>query len=176
MTSIDQQGSSLGSSPTFPSPNLHFKPTFRSLTLCQILSGGRQRQITYTRNRIYKVLVWNLNIIDPALILEPVHVLICNCDHLLQPFYITLFNLDFNGISTCLGLFYAKMFGNLVLIYIVVLLFVKSFFFLQIILNIYLASDGTQTGTAALGHSRTGSNSSERVLHTPHIPRVGSLP
>ena len=45
MTIKHQQGSSLGSCPIFPSPNIHFKPTFRSLTLCQVLSGGRQRKI-----------------------------------------------------------------------------------------------------------------------------------
>ena len=39
MSSTDQQGSSLGSFPTFPSP----KPTFGSLTLCQVLSSGRQQ-------------------------------------------------------------------------------------------------------------------------------------
>ena len=45
MTSQVQRGSSLGSCPTFPSPNSHFKPTFGSLTLCQVLSGGKLRQI-----------------------------------------------------------------------------------------------------------------------------------
>ena len=45
MTSIVQQGSSLSSCPTFPSPNPHFNPTYESLTLCQVLSGGRKWQI-----------------------------------------------------------------------------------------------------------------------------------
>ena len=46
MTSIVKQSSSLGSCPTFPSPNPHFKLTFGFLILCQVLSGGRQRQIS----------------------------------------------------------------------------------------------------------------------------------
>ena len=41
-----KQGSSWGSCPTFSSPNPHYNPTFESLTLCQVLSGGRQRQIS----------------------------------------------------------------------------------------------------------------------------------
>ena len=45
MTNRIKQGSSLGLCPTFPSPNPHFKPTFGSLTLRQVLSVGRQRQI-----------------------------------------------------------------------------------------------------------------------------------
>ena len=50
MTSIVQQSSSLGWSPTSPSLNLHYKPTFGSLTLCQVLEGGRQRQIKLGRH------------------------------------------------------------------------------------------------------------------------------
>ena len=42
----DQQGLSLDSCLTFPSPNPHFKPTFESLTVCQVLSDRRQRQIS----------------------------------------------------------------------------------------------------------------------------------
>ena len=45
MTSKVQQGSNLSSSPTFLSPNPYINPTIGSLTLCQVLSGGRQRQI-----------------------------------------------------------------------------------------------------------------------------------
>ena len=45
MTCKVQLGSSPGFNPTFPSTNPHFKATFASLTLCQVLSGGRQRQI-----------------------------------------------------------------------------------------------------------------------------------
>ena len=45
MTSIVKQGSSRGSCPTFPSPNPYYNPTFWSLTLCQVLSGGKHRQI-----------------------------------------------------------------------------------------------------------------------------------
>ena len=37
--------SPVGSCPTFSSHNSHFMPTFRSLTLCQVLSGGRQKQM-----------------------------------------------------------------------------------------------------------------------------------
>ena len=39
MTCIDQQGLSLGTSLTSPSLNPHYKATFRSLTLCHVLSG-----------------------------------------------------------------------------------------------------------------------------------------
>ena len=46
MISIVQQGSSLGSCLTFPPPNSHYKPSFGSLTLCQVSSGERQRQIS----------------------------------------------------------------------------------------------------------------------------------
>ena len=49
MFSTVQQGSSLGSSPTSLSLNSHYKPTFGSLTLCQLLFGGRQRQINRRR-------------------------------------------------------------------------------------------------------------------------------
>ena len=42
MTSIIQKSSSLASSPTSLSLNPHNKPTFGSLTLCQVLSDGRQ--------------------------------------------------------------------------------------------------------------------------------------
>ena len=45
VTGMDEQGSRLGSCPTFPSSNPQFKPTFGSLTLCQVLSGGRQQQM-----------------------------------------------------------------------------------------------------------------------------------
>ena len=47
MTSIVWWSLSLSSCPTSPSPNPHYNPAFRSLTLCQVLSGGRQRQISY---------------------------------------------------------------------------------------------------------------------------------
>ena len=40
MISVDQQGLSLGSSLAFPSLN-----SYNNLTLCQVLSSGRQRQI-----------------------------------------------------------------------------------------------------------------------------------
>ena len=50
MTGIVQQGLSLSSSMTSPSLNTHFKSTFVSLTLCQVLPYGRQRQINW---RIY---------------------------------------------------------------------------------------------------------------------------
>ena len=46
-----QQGSS-GSCPTSPSFDPHFKPTFGSLTLSQVLSGGRQRQINTSGSRL----------------------------------------------------------------------------------------------------------------------------
>ena len=46
MTNIVQQGSSLSSGPTPLFLNPHFKLTFSSLILCQVLSGGRQRQIS----------------------------------------------------------------------------------------------------------------------------------
>ena len=45
MTSIVQQGSSLGSCPISLSINPHYKPTFGSLNLCQLLSEGSQWQI-----------------------------------------------------------------------------------------------------------------------------------
>ena len=45
MISIVKQGLSQDLSQTFPSLNPHFKPTFGSLTLCQVLSGGRPWQI-----------------------------------------------------------------------------------------------------------------------------------
>ena len=48
MTTIVKQDSSRGTSPTFPSSNLHFKPTFGSLTLCRVLSSGRQRKIQHS--------------------------------------------------------------------------------------------------------------------------------
>ena len=48
MSSIDQQGSSLGSCPTFPSPKSPLWSAIGSLTLCQALSGGRQWQIHST--------------------------------------------------------------------------------------------------------------------------------
>ena len=55
MTSKVQQSSSLGLCPTFPSTNPHFKLTFRSLTLCEVLSGGRQRQIKpYSHKKRWK--------------------------------------------------------------------------------------------------------------------------
>ena len=45
MITILKQVSNLGSGLTFPSPNSHYKLTFGSLTLCQVLSGVRQRQL-----------------------------------------------------------------------------------------------------------------------------------
>ena len=45
MSSIDQQGSSLGSFPTFPSPLSPLKSAFWLLIMCQVVSGGRRRQI-----------------------------------------------------------------------------------------------------------------------------------
>ena len=48
MTSIVKQGSSLGLCPTFLSPNLHYNWPSGHLTLCQVLSGRRQRQILLT--------------------------------------------------------------------------------------------------------------------------------
>ena len=45
LTGIVQQGSSLGLNQTSASFNPHYNPTFGSLTLCQVLSGRRQRQI-----------------------------------------------------------------------------------------------------------------------------------
>ena len=45
ITNKVQQGSSLGFCPTFPSLKPHFKLTFESLTLCQVLYDERQRQI-----------------------------------------------------------------------------------------------------------------------------------
>ena len=45
ITSIVHQCSSLSSSPTSPSRNPLYKPTFGSLTLCQVQSGWRQWQI-----------------------------------------------------------------------------------------------------------------------------------
>ena len=45
MSSIDQQGSSLGSFPTFPSPLSQLYAAFGLLTMSQVMSGGRQRQI-----------------------------------------------------------------------------------------------------------------------------------
>ena len=45
MSSTDKQGSSLGSFPTFPSPLSPLLSAFGLLTLCQVVSGGRQRQI-----------------------------------------------------------------------------------------------------------------------------------
>ena len=47
MTSKIPQALSLGLSPTFLSHKPHFKPAFRSMTLCQVLSGGRQRQFFF---------------------------------------------------------------------------------------------------------------------------------
>ena len=46
MTRFDWQGSSLSLCPTFPFLNPHYNMTFESLTLSEVLSGGRQRQIT----------------------------------------------------------------------------------------------------------------------------------
>ena len=51
-SSIDLQGSSLSSCLTPPSLNPHYKPTFESLTMCQVLSGGRQRQIISSAARV----------------------------------------------------------------------------------------------------------------------------
>ena len=44
--SIDQQGSRLGLCLTSHSLKTHCKPTFRSLTLCEVLSCWRQRKIS----------------------------------------------------------------------------------------------------------------------------------
>ena len=44
-TSIVHQGSSVSSGLTFPSLNAHYKPTFVSLTSCQVLYDGSQQQI-----------------------------------------------------------------------------------------------------------------------------------
>ena len=49
MTSIVKQRSSLGLKPISPSFKTHSKPIFGSLTLCQILSCGRQWQIKQRR-------------------------------------------------------------------------------------------------------------------------------
>ena len=46
MTNKVPQGSSLGSCLTLASPNPHYKPTFGSLTLCQVLSVESQKQIS----------------------------------------------------------------------------------------------------------------------------------
>ena len=46
LSSINQQGSSLGLCPTSPTLNPHCKPSFMSLNLCQVLSDGRQTQIS----------------------------------------------------------------------------------------------------------------------------------
>ena len=45
VTSTNRQGLSLGSCPIPRSFISHYKLTFLSLTLCQVLSGGRQQQI-----------------------------------------------------------------------------------------------------------------------------------
>ena len=45
MSSSDKQGSSLGSFPTSPPLYPHFNRPSGFLTLCQVVSGGRQRQI-----------------------------------------------------------------------------------------------------------------------------------
>ena len=50
MSSIDQQGSSLGSFPTFPSPLSPLLSAFGLLTMCQVVSGGRQWQINRERS------------------------------------------------------------------------------------------------------------------------------
>ena len=47
MTSIVQQGTRLGSCSTFPS----LKPPLKKKTLCQILSGGKQRQISLSGSK-----------------------------------------------------------------------------------------------------------------------------
>ena len=51
MTNIVQQGSRLGPSQTSPSLYPHYKSNFSSLTLCQVLSGRRERQINWGRSR-----------------------------------------------------------------------------------------------------------------------------
>ena len=48
MTNIVQQGSNLGSYSTFSSPNPYYNSTFGSVTLCQVLSDGRPRQIAHS--------------------------------------------------------------------------------------------------------------------------------
>ena len=69
MISKVQQGLSLGSCTTFPSPNLHFELTFGSLTLCQVLSSGKQRQIKPRRyigfEKNFFFLVNLLNLLNP---------------------------------------------------------------------------------------------------------------
>ena len=45
MTNIEQKGSSLSSGPTFLSPKPYYNLILGHLTLCQVLPGGRQRQI-----------------------------------------------------------------------------------------------------------------------------------
>ena len=52
MTSIDKQSSSLGSWPNSPALNPHYKLTFRWLKLCQVLCGGRLRQIKRTTHSL----------------------------------------------------------------------------------------------------------------------------
>ena len=48
-SSSDKESSCLGSYLDFPSPNLYLKRTFRSLTLCQVQSCGRQIQVHPSR-------------------------------------------------------------------------------------------------------------------------------
>ena len=56
MTSKVQQGLNLGLSLTSPTHNPYFNLTFGSLTLCQVLSGGRQKQL------IYPLLIYSLSL------------------------------------------------------------------------------------------------------------------
>ena len=64
MTSIVHHGSRQGSSSTSLSLNSHYKPTFGLLTLCQVLSWGRQWQITPRARR--KITVSSPNSMESA--------------------------------------------------------------------------------------------------------------
>ena len=65
MTSIVQQ--SFGSCPTSSSLNPYYNPTFGSLTLCHVLSGGRQRQVLSPEKRWLFLLPasWDLCVSSP---------------------------------------------------------------------------------------------------------------
>ena len=91
--------------------------------------------------------------------------------------------IDFNGISTLLGLFYSSRLENhihcMFIFTFFMQLFLKSFFFaLGHIGNKWFINksiwpiDGTLTGTTTPGQSGTGSNGNKRVLHSPQSSRT----
>ena len=92
--------------------------------------------------------------------------------------------IDFNGMSTCLGLFYNQRFGNgiyFMFIFTFFVLLFLSFFACGPIKYKWFANwsiwpiDNTLTGIITLGYSWPKSIGNEGILYTPQISKTGSL-